>query len=248
MKLSINVSPKASGAQAANQGAELIRAAIENHGEARIILATGASQFELLEALVAKTDVDWAKCTVFHLDEYIGLSIEHPASFVNYLTKRFVEKVPELKHFEAINGMTENAQDEIKRLNDAIGEEPIHVAFIGIGENGHLAFNDPPANFETKVPYLRVTLDQECREQQTSEGWFKNINDVPVEAITMSVAQILSAQNIICTVPDQRKARAVAQAVEGDVTNLCPASALQNHKNTWMFLDEQAASNLTKKK
>ncbi|PHS04322.1 MAG: glucosamine-6-phosphate deaminase [Blastopirellula sp.] len=245
MILSVDQSREVSGAQAAMQGALFIRSALDERGEARIILATGASQFNMLESLVERTDIDWGKCTVFHLDDYIGLSRDHPASFTNYLNQRFVKRVPNLGHFEAINGTAADTTIEITRLNTAIKTEPIDVAFIGIGENGHLAFNDPPANFETKIPYLRVSLDHACRTQQVSEGWFDALKDVPSEAITMSIAQILSAHAIICTVPDERKAAAVYGAIEGRVTNLCPASALQGHENTWLFLDKSAAKNLT---
>lgn len=245
MEISVDQSRIESGGHAAAQGAGLICAALASRGEARIILATGASQFDLLDALVARHDIDWSKCTVFHLDEYIGLSRDHPASLVKYLSERFVERVPELGHFEAINGPAADTEAEITRLISAIGTEPVDVAFIGIGENGHLAFNDPPADFEAESPYLRVSLDQACRNQQVSEGWFDTLDDVPTEAITMSIPQILKTQAIICTVPDARKAEAVRNAVEGPVSNLCPASALQKHNNTWLFLDAPAASRLS---
>lgn len=246
MKVSIDQSRLVSGRQAAEQGAALIQKALEDRGAARVILATGASQLDMLEALVAHKGIDWPKCHVFHLDEYIGLSEKHPASFVNYLTTRFVDRIPELGHFEAIRGEAADTNDEITRLNAAIGTDPVDVAFIGIGENGHLAFNDPPADFDIDQAYIRVSLDQACRSQQVSEGWFETMADVPTDAITMSIRQILKASAIICTVPDSRKAEAVKGAVEGPISNLCPASALQEHANVWLFLDEAAAAGIDK--
>ncbi|WP_417843171.1 glucosamine-6-phosphate deaminase [Thalassospira sp.] len=243
MKIFINKSKQDSGAQAVAIGGDLIVKTIAEHGEARIILATGASQFDMLRALVARTDIDWSKCSVFHLDEYIGLPKDHPASFVGYLIERFVKQIPSLKHFEAINGLADPEQ-EIARLNHTVGTRPVDVAFIGIGENGHLAFNDPPADLETGQAYLRVQLDEACRSQQVSEGWFPSIDDVPLYAITMSIPQILKTRTIICTVPDARKADAVKGAVEGPVSDMCPASSLQKHSNTYLFLDAPSAEKL----
>lgn len=245
MKISIVQTNVDAGRQAALRGAEHIRQALRDKGAARLILATGASQFEVLKALVACEDIDWSKCTVFHLDEYVGLPRSHRASFVNYLNARFVGLVPGLGHFEAIDGESDDVEAEITRLNETLSKAPIDVAFVGIGENGHLAFNDPPADFETTVPFLRVTLDEPCRRQQVNEGWFEAITDVPAEALTMSIRQIMAAKAIICTVQDQRKARAVKNAVEGPVSNLCPASILQEHANTTLILDEAAATELS---
>ncbi len=244
MKINIAQTSIASGQHASAQGADLIRQAIDKKGDVRIILATGSSQFDMLDKLVKQTNVDWSKCTVFHLDEYINLSQNHPASFVKYIKERFVNRLHKLKHFEAIDGMANDLESEIARLSRVIGIAPIDVAFIGIGENGHLAFNDPPANFSENNPYLRASLDPACRAQQVSEGWFDSLADVPNEAITMSISQILRSHNIICTVPDARKAQAVRDAVQGSITNMCPASALQNHPNVALFLDAAAASKL----
>lgn len=245
MKISIAQTSVDAGHQAALQGAEHIRQAIRDRGAARLILATGASQFEVLKALVVIDDIDWSKCTVFHLDEYVGLPRSHPASFVNYLNARFVGLVPALGHFEAIDGEAADIGAEITRLNRELSKAPIDVAFVGIGENGHLAFNDPPADFETSVPFLRVSLDEPCRQQQVNEGWFDTMGDVPAEALTMSIQQIISAKSIICTVQDHRKSRAVKNAVEGPVSNLCPASILQEHANALLILDEAAATELS---
>lgn len=239
MQIIISDDKIASGARAARDGAALIRAAIEKTGAANIIVATGASQFEMLDALT-REEVDWLRVTGFHLDEYIGLPISHPASFRKYLKERFVDKVP-LHAFHYVNG-EENAQAECDRLSEVIAQHPIDVAFIGIGENGHIAFNDPPADFETEKPYLVVQLDEACKKQQMGEGWFPTLNDVPAQAISMSVRQILKSRAIVCTVPDERKAQAVKSAVEGNVTPDVPASILQMHDATTLYLDPPAAS------
>jgi glucosamine-6-phosphate deaminase len=228
------------GRKAAEKGAELIRKAIDEKGEANIIVATGASQFEMLAELV-KQDVDWTKVTGFHLDEYVDMPVTHPASFRKYLKERFVDKVP-LKAFYYVNGDTGDPQAECDRLGRIIREKPIDVAFIGIGENGHLAFNDPPADFETEEPYLVVNLDEACRKQQLGEGWFPTLEDVPERAISMSIKQILKSKNIICSVPDERKARAVQGTVKSEITPMIPGTALQKHSATWLYLDEASAS------
>lgn len=233
------------GSAAAAWGASLIRRAIEDRGAANIIVATGASQFEMLAALVGEPDIPWNKVTAFHLDEYVGLPVEHPASFRLYLWKRFVSQLPlPLAAFHYLNAEADCGA-ECHRVGEILAAHPIDVAFVGIGENGHLAFNDPPANFETSEPYLIVDLDDACRRQQQGEGWFATFDDVPTRAISMSVRQILKSAAIACTVPDSRKARAVQAAVEGDVTPSLPASILQQHGNTTLFLDSAAASALT---
>jgi len=227
------------GKQAAIKGAALIREAIQVNGEANIIVATGASQFEMLNELI-KQNVDWSKVTAFHLDEYIGISEDHPASFRKYLKERFVEKVSP-KEFHYVNGETD-PQKECQRLHDIINKHAIDVAFVGIGENGHLAFNDPPADFDTEEAYLVVNLDEKCRLQQMGEGWFPRLEDVPAQAISMSVKQIIKSKAIICSVPDERKAEAVKGTLEGKVSPLVPASILQQHEATWMYVDKGSAS------
>lgn len=228
------------GRQAADQGAEFICQAIETQGSCRIIVATGASQFEMLRALVAHKDIDWTKVTGFHLDEYIGIADTHPASFRGYLRQRFVSQVP-LSEFHYINGEGD-ARAECRRVGRLLAAGPIDVAFVGIGENGHLAFNDPPADFETAQPYIVVKLDEACRRQQLGEGWFKTLADVPSAAISMSIRQILKSAAIICTVPDRRKAAAVKACLQGPVSNLAPASILQQHSQTFMYLDKESSS------
>lgn len=230
------------GAAAAKAGAERIRAAIARRGEANIIVATGASQFEMLDVLVNEPAIDWSKVTAFHLDEYIGLPIAHGASFRKYLWERFVRRLPlPLKAFHYLDAEAD-PEAVIMEKNAAIGKRPIDVAFIGIGENGHLAFNDPPADFETERPYIVVALDEACRRQQVGEGWFKELADVPTHAISMSVRQILKSAAIVCTVPDERKAQAVRDVINGPITPTVPASILQRHHDTTIFLDEPAAS------
>lgn len=238
MQIEITADKLTLGRAAAAKGAELIRAAIAQKGAANIILATGASQFEMLAALVQE-EIDWPVVACFHLDEYIDLPITHPASFRKYLKERFASKVP-VRQFHYIDGEGD-VDAECRRLEALIQQHPIDVAFIGIGENGHLAFNDPPADFETERAYLEVTLDEACRRQQLGEGWFKNLAAVPERAISMSIQQILKSESIICTVPDARKAEAVRAAVEGPVTPDLPASILQRHARTFLFLDAASA-------
>ncbi len=233
------------GRKAARRGADFIRQAVAEKGKATIILATGASQFEMLANLV-KEDVDWAKVTAFHLDEYIGLPETHPASFRNYLKERFASKVP-IGQFYFVNGEAEDPQAECRRLGELITRHPVDVAFVGIGENGHLAFNDPPADFDTEEPYLVVELDEACRRQQLGEGWFASLEEVPSRAISMSIRQILKSKAIICAVPDLRKAEAVKKAVEGPVTPELPSSILQTHPQTFLYLEPESASLLSEK-
>lgn len=229
------------GKKAALDGAELIRKAISKNGFANIIVATGASQFEMLNELV-KEEIEWSKVTAFHLDEYISISETHPASFRKYLKERFVDIVsPKMFHY--VNGEIDSSE-ECKRLNKIISKYPIDVAFVGIGENSHLAFNDPPADFETENAYLTVQLDDDCRKQQMGEGWFATFNDVPKRAISMSIKQIIKSKAIICSVPDQRKAKAVKLSVEGSVTNWAPASIMQEHNACCLYLDKESASML----
>jgi glucosamine-6-phosphate deaminase len=245
MNIQIMPDKERMGKSAAAAGAKFIREALAQRGEANIIVATGASQFEMLAALVAEPDINWNKVTGFHLDEYVGLPIDHPASFRGYLWQRFVSRLPlPLRAFHFLDGEAGEAASaaECKRVGDILRRHPIDVAFVGIGENGHLAFNDPPADFDTDEPYLVVQLDDACRRQQLGEGWFPTFDDVPKQAISMSVRQIMKSAAIICTVPDARKAEAVRNAVEGEVTPNVPASILQRHKKCTLFLDTPASS------
>jgi glucosamine-6-phosphate deaminase len=242
LDIRVHTSKEVMGTAAASFGAEIIRNAISDRGEANIIVATGASQFEMLSHLVERPGIDWSRVTAFHLDEYVGLPIDHPASFRLYLWQRFVSKLPiPLRAFHYINAETDAAA-ECKRLAKLIEHARIDVAFVGIGENGHLAFNDPPADFETTSPYLVVTLDEACRQQQLGEGWFPSFRDVPETAVSMSIHRILESHAIVCTVPDVRKAQALRNSIEGAVCPNVPASILQTHANVVFFTDQQAAS------
>jgi glucosamine-6-phosphate deaminase len=244
MKIDIATNRRESGRRAAEHGAELIRRAVKKNGRANIIVATGASQFDMLANLVEAKEIAWDRVTAFHLDEYVGLPITHPASFRKYLWERFVRQLRlPLAAFHYVNA-EKNPQQECDRLGKLIGKHPIDVAFIGIGENAHVAFNDPPADFKTTRPYLVVNLDKACRQQQLGEGWFPSLAAVPKRAISMSPKQIMKSRAIVCTVPDQRKARAVQVSVEGDVTPDIPASILQKHRNCALFLDRDSASML----
>ena len=241
MRVCIYDTPPEFGKAAGTYAAEIIRKAIESNGTANIILATGTSQFETLNQLVSEKDIDWSRVVMFHLDEYIGLSPGHPASFVKYLQERFLAKVRQLKAAYLING-EEDPIEGCERIGNLIRKYPIDVALIGIGENGHLAFNDPPADFETEEPYIIVKLDEACRKQQLGEGWFKSFKEVPLSAISMSIKQILQSKNIICSVPDSRKAMEVKNTLGKKVSNLYPASILQTHKNCTLYLDKNSAA------
>jgi glucosamine-6-phosphate deaminase len=240
MKVWISPDKQELGRRAASQGAHLLREALAAKERATIVVATGASQFEMYEALVAEPDVDWSRVEAFHLDEYVGLPADHPASFRRYLNERFVAKLPQpLAAFHPINAEAD-PEAECRRLGELIRTREIDVLFCGIGENGHLAFNDPPADFEAQEPYLVVQLDEACRRQQLGEGWFPKLSKVPKQAVSMSVRQIMKAAAVVCTVPDERKAEAVKGAVDGPVDPIVPASALQEHANVAMFLDAQS--------
>ena len=242
MEIIISENKQILGKVAAEKGAGLIRKAISDNGKANIIVATGASQFEMLNELVKEEDVDWSLVTAFHLDEYIGIPDSHPASFRKYLKERFVDIVSP-KEFIYVNGETDPVQ-ECSRLGELINQHPIDVAFVGIGENSHLAFNDPPADFETEEAYLVVKLNEDCRRQQMGEGWFPTINDVPEKAISMSIKQIMKSKAIICCVPDLRKAKAVKKTVEGEISPAIPASIMRHHEAAWLYLDNDSSSML----
>lgn len=213
---------------------------IERSGHVRIVAATGASQFEFLAALTEPSGIDWTRVEMFHLDEYVGLSLDHPASFRRYLRDRLILKAG-IRQYHLLDG-----EHDAARVADRVGREltaaPIDIAFVGIGENGHLAFNDPPADFSTESPYVIVTLDDACRRQQVGEGWFRSVDEVPVQAISMSVRQILKSREIVCVAPDRRKAKAVKACVEGDISPLAPASILRTHGNTTLYLDCESAA------
>lgn len=245
MKINISENPVELGKVSAAAAIEGIKNAIAEKNQANVILATGASQFETLKNIVLDQSIDWSKVVMFHLDEYIGLPETEPASFRKYLKERFLNLVTPLKASYLVNGEND-PEAECKRLNEIIAKHPIDVALVGIGENGHLAFNDPPADFETELPYIVVNLDDKCRMQQFNEGWFKTKAEVPMQAISMSIRQICKSKMIICSVPDARKAEAVKNSLENEVSNNFPASILQTHGNCIFYLDKPSAALLTK--
>ena len=240
MEIIIKNNPVELGKAAGSLAAQIIQDVIKSKGEATIILATGTSQFETLQQLTSE-DIDWSRVTMFHLDESIGLPKTSPASFRRYLDERFIQKVGPLKEIHLINGEVEPAE-ECRRLNNIIRLITVNVALVGIGENGHLGFNDPPADFETEEPFIIVDLDEKCRQQQFGEGWFQSIDEVPRKAITMSVNQIMKSGQIICSVPERRKAKAVRDCFDNTVSNLFPASILQHHANCVCFLDRDSSA------
>jgi len=241
MKIAVHLDPDVMAKVAADSAAQILRDAIQRRGRASFVAATGASQFNFLKYLVAAPGIAWERMTMFHLDEYIGMSADHPASFRRYLRERLTSKLPiGTVHF--IAGDAPDLAVELTQLNRAISSTSIDAAFVGIGENGHLAFNDPPADFETEHPYIIVTLDDACRRQQFGEGWFKTLDDVPRQAISMTVRQIMKAAHIVCTVPDKRKAQAVKACLEGEIGPMLPASILRTHRSYSLFLDKESAS------
>jgi glucosamine-6-phosphate deaminase len=245
MEINITNDPFELGKEAGKATAELIEKTIAEKGYANIILATGTSQFETLNKVVSEKGIDWSKVVMFHLDEYIDLPVTHVASFRKYLKERFLEKVSSLKAVYLINGEAE-PEAECTRLGELIMQHPIDVALVGIGENGHLAFNDPPADFETEKPYLVVELDALCRKQQLAEGWFDSLEEVPARAISMSIQQIMRSKSIICSVPDGRKALAVKNCLEHSPNEMYPASILQQHPNCKIYFDKSSAGLLSK--
>jgi glucosamine-6-phosphate deaminase len=231
------------GKSAAGHAARIIRDAIAARGRARVVAASAASQFQFLDALVTEPGIDWKKIELFHLDEYIGLPMTHPASFCKFLEERLISKTG-ITNTHLLNGEKDPVA-VITEVNAAISSAPIDVAFVGIGENGHLAFNDPPADFETEVPYIVVELDGPCRQQQVGEGWFPDLAHVPTHAISMSVRQVLKAKEILAIVPDARKAAAIAACFNGEITPLAPSSILRSHPHATIYLDRNSAAQLT---
>jgi len=241
MKIAVHLDSDVMAKMAAERAAQILRDAVQRRGRATFVAATGASQFNFLKHLVAAPGIAWERTTMFHLDEYIGMPADHPASFRRYLQERLASKVPVgAVHF--IAGDAPDLTAELDRLNRVIASTAIDVAFVGIGENGHLAFNDPPADFATERPYIIVKLDDACRRQQFGEGWFKTLDDVPREAISMTVRQIMKATHIICTVPEKRKAQAIKACLEGEIGPMFPASILRTHPSCHLFLDKESAS------
>jgi glucosamine-6-phosphate deaminase len=229
---------------AAADAASAMQAAIRDRGQCRIIVATGASQFPFLEALSKVPGIDWGKVEAFHLDEYVGIPMSHPGSFRRMLLERLVNKTG-ITNCHFVEGDAADLSDAVRGLGKQLTSAPIDVAFVGIGENGHIAFNDPPADFETEDPYIVVELDEACRRQQVGEGWFADLSQVPRQAISMSPRQIMKARQIVAVVPDLRKAKAVRLCMEGEVSPMAPSSILRRHPNTTVCLDCDSASLLS---
>jgi len=225
------------GQWAADHAAAILRRVIAERGSARLVGCTGSSQFEVLDAFTAQ-DIEWKRIELFHLDEYLGLPETHPASFRRFLRERLLAKTG-ITNYHFLG-----TEADCGRIGALLAAAPPDLAFVGIGENGHLAFNDPPADFDTEEPFLVVTLDEACRRQQVGEGWYHSIDEVPKQAMSMSVRQILKAREIICSCPDARKATAVKACIEGPVSNMAPASILQRHPNVTIYLDVESASKL----
>lgn len=232
------------GRYTAEKAATHLRQCLSQKTECNLVIATGSSQFEVLDSLVSQPDIDWSRVNGFHLDEYLGIDRSHSASFCGYLAKRFVDRVP-LKSFFYLDG-TKLPELLRSQASEQLAARTIDLLLCGIGENGHLAFNDPPADFATQEPYLIVELDEACRRQQVGEGWFDSLDQVPTQAISMSIHQILKADKILCSVPDQRKAEAVRNTVEGELSPQVPASALKQHADVTLVLDAASATLLSK--
>ena len=231
------------GRAAAEQAATAIRRAISERGEARIIAATAASQLEFLDALTKASGIDWTKVEAFHLDEYIGIPITHPGSFRKMLMEQLVVKTG-IRQYHLLAGDAAEPATVVREIGTQLASAPIDIAFLGIGENGHIAFNDPPADFNTEEPYIIVNLDEACRQQQVGEAWFADLSQVPKQALSMSAKQILKAKEILAVVPDKRKARAVKACFEGEISPMAPASILRRHPNATVYLDTNSASML----
>ena len=236
---------QAMGAAAATLAARFIRTAISERGYARVMVATGNSQRSLIENLVKNESVDWSRVTLFHMDEYVGITQNHPASFRHWLRSRVADPThPQEMHY--IEGDADAPQEEIKRYSELLATAPIDLAFVGFGENGHIAFNDPAvADFNDRARLKIVTLDERCRLQQVGEGHFKDLASVPAQAMTVTCSELLRARAWICCVPESRKAEAVCRALEGPISTACPASIVRTHPNAHVFLDAPSAARLS---
>jgi glucosamine-6-phosphate deaminase len=240
MQINVFEDVTALGEAAAAAAEKAIKEAIDARGRARVIAATGAAQLVFLDALTAKGAIPWRHVELFHLDEYIGLPISHPASFRKYLLDRVIHRTG-IETYHLLDGDTD-PERVCQEVGRALTAAPIDVAFVGIGENGHLAFNDPPADFDTEQPYLTVNLDERCRQQQVGEGWFADVGEVPRQAISMSIRQILKSRRILCIVCDLRKAAAVQACLSDGISPMAPASILRTHADTMLFADRSSTS------
>ena len=243
LKVKIYQTESEMGEAAAIFTATHLNSVINQKGTANLILATGTSQFAMLEALKEQV-IDWEKITVFHLDEYIGISDQHPASFRKYLKERILDIVSPGRVY-LINGDAENLKEEMSAYEKLLKENPVDFACIGIGENGHIAFNDPPvADFNDPLWVKDVELDEACRRQQFGEGWFSTFDDVPKKAVSLTITAIMNCKVISCVVPDERKAEAVYNTLNAEISTACPATILRRHPDTTLYLDSASASKL----
>ena len=241
MEIRITSDPRELGKSAAAHVAGVLREVIAKKGHARIVLSTGASQFDTIDALTKEPGIEWDKVEMFHLDEYVNLPQTHPASFRLYLKERFVNKVAPLAAAHFVDGTPEC----IEKLTKELRRAPIDIGLIGIGENAHIAFNDPPANFETKEAYIIVNLNDTCKKQQMGEGWFATIDDVPKQAVSMTAYQIMQCERIVSCVPYSVKADAVKNTLEAkEITNLVPATLLKSHPDWILYIDKESAKGI----
>lgn len=242
LSLEVHDSRAGLGAAAADRAAGIIQSAVADRGHARIIVATGNSQIDFIDALTAKPGVPWAAVTIFHMDEYAGMSDSHPASFRRWIRERVIERVHPARA-EYLIGDADDIAEECRRYAALLEEAPIDMAFVGIGENGHIAFNDPHvADFQDTAAVKVVSLDEACRRQQVGEGHFPSLEAVPREALTLTCPALMRAGHLVCSVPESRKAAAVKAALEGPLTEACPASVLRTHPDAWLYLDTESAS------
>jgi glucosamine-6-phosphate deaminase len=244
MKIKIFDDKSSASRAAAEQAALAIRRAITQQGSARIVAATAASQVDFLDALTRASGIDWKRVELFHLDEYVGLPITHPGSFRKMLLQQLISKTG-IANYHLLEGDAADPAEAAKDVSRIIASRPVDIAFLGIGENGHIAFNDPPADFDTQEPYIVVELDEACRQQQVGEAWFADISQVPTQAISMSVQQILKSKEILAVVPDARKAKALQRCFEGEISRTAPASILRTHRDATIYLDKESASLLS---
>jgi len=244
MDLRLIPDPPTCAARVAEHGARVLRDALDRHTQATLVAATGMSQLAMLDLLARAPGIDWQRVTVFHLDEYIGLAATHPASFRRYLRERFLDQLPAQPAFVGIGGEAPDLPAELARLNHLLHGRRVDLGFAGVGDNAHLAFNDPPADFDVGTPYIEVQLDETCRRQQADQGWFPRLDDVPLRALSMSIRQILRSRCLLLTVTGERKAAALRAMVEGPVDPACPASALQDHADCTVYIDRAAARSL----
>ncbi|VAV86607.1 Glucosamine-6-phosphate deaminase [hydrothermal vent metagenome] len=246
MKVDVSPTAKDLGIKAAQKGADILRSIAKEKERLTVVIPTGASQLSMYDQLLQEPNIPWERIDLFHLDEYVGISSDHAASFRRYLRERIIARLPAFGSFCEVRGDAEDIQQELSRLNALLGPKEIDICFGGIGENGHLAFNDPPADFDTTDPYILVNLDMGCRRQQYNEGWFKRLEDVPKQAISMSIRKIMGSRHLIIAVPDGRKAEAVRNCLESEVSPMLPASILQQHENCHIFLDPDSSRLMTK--